>query len=66
MAGFLCDFSKEEGWIPLNKNLWSLSYVLLCSSLAFLFLSILLFTIDKKTWWNGAPFYQVGTYILSW
>lgn len=37
-AGGLCNFSANGGPIPVNKNLWSLSYCMAASSLAFLFL----------------------------
>lgn len=60
LAGILCGFSNEEGWIPLNKNLWSLSYVLLCCGLAFVLLSFLLYVIDEKKWCGGGPFRQTG------
>jgi heparan-alpha-glucosaminide N-acetyltransferase len=34
-AGALCGFTKEGGTIPVNKNLWSLSFVLATSSMAY-------------------------------
>lgn len=40
-AGALCGLSKEGGLIPLNKNLWSLSFNLALASMAFLLLSIM-------------------------
>jgi heparan-alpha-glucosaminide N-acetyltransferase len=35
-AGALCGFGKEGGVIPVNKNLWSLSFVTALGSFAFL------------------------------
>ncbi|XP_049771067.1 heparan-alpha-glucosaminide N-acetyltransferase-like [Schistocerca cancellata] len=60
LAGILCHFSKEDGIIPVNKNLWSLSYVLATASMAFLLLSILYFVADCHRWWSGAPFIYAG------
>jgi len=69
-AGFLCGWQKEGGFIPINKNLWSVSYVLATASLAFLALSILYLIVDYKGIWSGYPFTQAGKnplilYILS-
>ena len=41
IAGGLCGFSKEEGVVPLNKNLWSLSFSLALGSFAFILLSVM-------------------------
>lgn len=60
IGGCLCGWSKEEGFIPLNKNLWSLSFVLVTASLAFLVLSILFVVIDHFQLWSGAPLRQAG------
>ncbi|BES87903.1 Heparanalpha-glucosaminide N-acetyltransferase [Nesidiocoris tenuis] len=56
----LCAISKDRGVIPINKNLWSLSFVLATSSLAFVLLTVLYSIIDVRRAWNGAPFRQVG------
>ncbi|ETK80380.1 hypothetical protein F441_14182 [Phytophthora nicotianae CJ01A1] len=49
-------------WIPLNKNLWSLSYVLLSSGLASWLLALLTILIDgeARVRWSGAPCTSVG------
>ncbi|XP_078658838.1 heparan-alpha-glucosaminide N-acetyltransferase-like isoform X3 [Branchiostoma floridae x Branchiostoma belcheri] len=60
IGALLCDGRQNEGWIPLNKNLWSLSFVLVLSCFAFVLLSACYIIIDVKQWWTGAPFYQVG------
>ncbi|ETN58096.1 hypothetical protein AND_010303 [Anopheles darlingi] len=60
VAGVLCGFSKNDGWLPVNKNLWSLSYVLATASLAYLLLLICYYTIDVKRVWNGYPFLYAG------
>jgi len=60
IAIILCKAQKNDGWIPLNKNLWSLSYVLLMAGSAFIFLSLLYLVIDKLQIWRGSPFLYVG------
>uniref|UniRef100_A0A4W2EAE1 Heparan-alpha-glucosaminide N-acetyltransferase catalytic domain-containing protein n=1 Tax=Bos indicus x Bos taurus TaxID=30522 RepID=A0A4W2EAE1_BOBOX len=52
--------SENEGFIPVNKNLWSISYVTTLSSLAFLILLALYPVVDVKGLWTGAPFFYPG------
>ncbi|XP_046428473.1 heparan-alpha-glucosaminide N-acetyltransferase-like isoform X2 [Neodiprion fabricii] len=61
LAGILCNFSKEDGVIPVNKSMMSLSYVLATSSIAFAMNTILYILIDLQHWWSGAPFFYAGT-----
>ncbi|XP_065909111.1 heparan-alpha-glucosaminide N-acetyltransferase-like [Dysidea avara] len=56
----LSGFQKNEGWIPINKNLWSLSFILVMGGTAFLLLSVMYFCIDTIKWWNGVPFIYPG------
>ncbi|XP_014681303.1 PREDICTED: heparan-alpha-glucosaminide N-acetyltransferase-like [Priapulus caudatus] len=56
----LCNASANDGWIPVNKNLWSVSYVLGMAGSAFLVLAIFYWLIDVAYIWNGSPFYQPG------
>lgn len=60
IAGVLCNFSKNDGIIPVNKNLWSLSYVLALASMAFLMQALLYIIVDAKRWWTGTPLYYAG------
>ncbi|KAJ8317982.1 hypothetical protein KUTeg_003073 [Tegillarca granosa] len=60
IAGILCKFSQNDGWIPINKNLWSLSFVLCLSGMGFILLAFCYLTIDEWKVWNGAPFYYPG------
>ncbi|XP_073978229.1 heparan-alpha-glucosaminide N-acetyltransferase-like isoform X2 [Rhodnius prolixus] len=60
IAGHLCGWSKEGGSMPLNKNLWTVSFALATSSMAFCMKIFLFLFIDCKKWWSGAPFHQVG------
>lgn len=59
-AGVLCNWSQNEGIIPVNKNLWSLSYVLATSSISYIMITVLYWLIDFKRYWNGVPFLYAG------
>ena len=50
-----------SGWFPMNKNLWTSSYVLYTGGLALLFLAICYWFIDvkKRQWWVK-PFQVYG------
>uniref|UniRef100_A0A8C3PIU4 Heparan-alpha-glucosaminide N-acetyltransferase n=1 Tax=Calidris pygmaea TaxID=425635 RepID=A0A8C3PIU4_9CHAR len=52
--------SKEEGFIPINKNLWSISYVTTMSCFAFILLLLIYYLVDVKKLWSGAPFFYPG------
>ena len=56
----LCGASKNDGAIPLNKNIWSISFVLLLGGLAFLSIALCYYLVDMKKWWLGWPFIFVG------
>ena len=36
-----CGFSKDDGLIPINKNLWSLSFALSTSAMAYFLLTFM-------------------------
>ncbi|KAL2734398.1 heparan-alpha-glucosaminide N-acetyltransferase-like [Vespula squamosa] len=65
IAGFLCNFSKEDGIIPLSKKMMTISFVLTTCSFAFLLFAILYYLIDYKKFWTGAPFIYAGTNSIS-
>ncbi|KAM4837012.1 heparan-alpha-glucosaminide N-acetyltransferase isoform 2-T2 [Thomomys bottae] len=48
--------SANDGFIPINKNLWSISYVTTLSSFAFFIFLVLYPVVDVKGLWSGAPF----------
>lgn len=48
------------GIIPINKNLWSLSFVFTTSGAAFFLLSFIYFLQDHLRIWNGVPFKAPG------
>ncbi|XP_018578372.1 heparan-alpha-glucosaminide N-acetyltransferase-like [Anoplophora glabripennis] len=60
VGGGLCGFSKENGVIPVNKNLWSTSFVLVTSCCAFTLLAACYIFVDLKKWWTGKPFLFAG------
>lgn len=60
ISAILCKASQNDGWIPVNKNLWSISYVLAMASMAFVLLTFCYLTVDVYQIWNGAPFYYPG------
>ncbi|XP_044004372.1 heparan-alpha-glucosaminide N-acetyltransferase-like isoform X3 [Aphidius gifuensis] len=42
--------------VPINKNLWSLSFVLVTTSIAFVAMLMILILVDVLKWWEGGPF----------
>ncbi|KAF5294452.1 hypothetical protein FQR65_LT01578 [Abscondita terminalis] len=56
----LCGFSKNNGLIPLNKNLWSLSFVLVVGGMAFLIEAYLFVMVDILRKWGGRPLFYPG------
>ncbi|XP_003794051.1 heparan-alpha-glucosaminide N-acetyltransferase isoform X1 [Otolemur garnettii] len=56
----LTKVSENEGFIPVNKNLWSISYVTTLSCFAFFILLVLYPVVDVKGLWTGAPFFYPG------
>ncbi|CAG6017829.1 unnamed protein product [Menidia menidia] len=59
-AAILSKCTLDEGFIPVNKNLWSLSYVLYMGCSAFVLLGAMYFVTDVKGWWGGQPFIYLG------
>ncbi|GLD66406.1 heparan-alpha-glucosaminide N-acetyltransferase-like protein [Lates japonicus] len=60
ISAVLTKCSTDQGFIPVNKNLWSLSYVTTLACFAFVLLVLVYYTVDVKKWWSGAPFYYPG------
>uniref|UniRef100_A0A3Q3IF37 Heparan-alpha-glucosaminide N-acetyltransferase catalytic domain-containing protein n=1 Tax=Monopterus albus TaxID=43700 RepID=A0A3Q3IF37_MONAL len=60
ISAILTKCSTDRGFIPVNKNLWSLSYVTTLACFAFVLLVVIYYTVDVKKWWSGAPFYYPG------
>lgn len=60
LATVLCKASQNDGWIPINKNLWSMSYIFAMASMAFILLAFCYISIDVYDIWTGAPFFYPG------
>ncbi|EGG17785.1 transmembrane protein [Cavenderia fasciculata] len=60
IAAGLCGVSQNGGWIPINKNLWTPSFIFLLSGFGFFVLAIFYVVVDIKRIWNGAPLVYVG------
>uniref|UniRef100_A0A8C5LRQ1 Heparan-alpha-glucosaminide N-acetyltransferase n=1 Tax=Leptobrachium leishanense TaxID=445787 RepID=A0A8C5LRQ1_9ANUR len=60
VSAILTKCSTNDGFIPVNKNLWSLSYVTTLSCFAFFLLLVIYFLVDVKNVWSGVPFYYPG------
>jgi heparan-alpha-glucosaminide N-acetyltransferase len=60
LATGLAGASQNEGVLPLNKNLWSPSFVTLQAGTGALLLSVLYVVIDVRRWWAGTPFLFAG------
>ncbi|KAK9887111.1 hypothetical protein WA026_020558 [Henosepilachna vigintioctopunctata] len=56
----LCGFSQNDGFIPINKKLWSLSFVLVLSGLAFYIETFLFLVVDIYKKWGGRPLFYPG------
>ncbi|XP_041485247.1 heparan-alpha-glucosaminide N-acetyltransferase-like isoform X2 [Lytechinus variegatus] len=56
----LCKASMADGWIPLNKNLWSVSFIALTGGTAFIIQALFHILIDVTHFWNGAPLFYAG------
>ena len=56
----LCGASKNNGTIPLNKNMWSLSFILVMAGTGSCALTLLYYMVDIQKWWLGAPFNYLG------
>ncbi|CAF1042345.1 unnamed protein product [Rotaria sordida] len=67
-SGFICGFlglllskgGHSDSWIPINKNLWSLSFIFILASLAFIILTILYLLVDVFKLFTGEPWLWLG------
>lgn len=60
LGGALSTFSMNNGPIPVNKQLWSLSFVLVTGGMAFVILAFLFIIVDILRKWGGRPFFYPG------
>jgi len=52
--------SFTGGWVPINKNLWTPSFVMLTSATSYGVLAVCYFLIDFQKWCCGSPFRSAG------
>ncbi|KAA8577664.1 hypothetical protein FQN60_003418 [Etheostoma spectabile] len=65
-AAILSKCTRDGGFIPVNKNLWSLSYVMCTGCFSFLLLGGMYFVTDIKGWWGmNSIFVYVGHSLLG-
>lgn len=60
VGAVLCNFSKNDGILPLNKNLWSVSFALVTACFGYFLLGLLYLLVDVFKLWNGTPFIFAG------
>ncbi|CAH0386555.1 unnamed protein product [Bemisia tabaci] len=60
LVGIGLNYPWSNPLIPIVKDLWTMSFVLITSSLAFFFLGILAIICDHSRIWSGAPFSFTG------
>ncbi|XP_038639149.1 heparan-alpha-glucosaminide N-acetyltransferase isoform X1 [Scyliorhinus canicula] len=60
ISAVLTKCGREEGFIPVNKNLWSLSFITTTGCFSFILLGLMYYVIDVKEWWGGEPFIFLG------
>ena len=51
---------QSDSWVPINKNLWSLSFIFVLAGLAFIILTVLYLLVDVKQWFTGEPWLWLG------
>ena len=54
-------FLQLKTKIPVNKNLWTITFTLITGSSSFFIMSLLYYIIDIKKYWSGSPFIYLGT-----
>ncbi|MEE6488716.1 hypothetical protein FKM82_015334, partial [Ascaphus truei] len=60
ISAILTKCTRDEGFIPVNKSLWSLTFVTTLSCFSFLLLGLMFYVIDVRHWWGGQPFIYPG------
>ena len=60
VCGHVDGLVQNGGVMPLNKNLWSPSFIFVMAGTGFLMLSLTYILVDVTKWWTGAPFRFVG------
>jgi heparan-alpha-glucosaminide N-acetyltransferase len=57
----LCQLKWDDSaWLPINKNLWSLSYVFLMASISLFTFTVFFLLMDVYDVYSGTPFIYLG------
>ncbi|CAG9090380.1 unnamed protein product [Plutella xylostella] len=64
-GALLAGFSKEHGIVPINKNLWSISFVFVTTSINLVILSLCYVLTDAWHAWGGGPVRAPGLNALA-
>lgn len=56
----LTQFDMQNGWVPVNKNLWTLTFTLVTGASSFFIFVILYCVVDIAHWWSGCPLTYLG------
>lgn len=56
----LNQFDTQNGWVPVNKNLWTFTFTLLTGASSFFIFIVLYAIIDVKGLWGGNPLIYLG------
>lgn len=60
LQGFgLAGFQIDGGFLPINKNMWSVSFIFLTGGIANIVMCVI-FVLEKVNWWSGWPFGYLG------
>ncbi|KAK8813101.1 hypothetical protein WA158_002693 [Blastocystis sp. Blastoise] len=59
-AGILCGFKRDGGYMPINKTLWSTSFILYVAGLDFIMFIFVYLLVDVNKVWSGYPFQAAG------
>ncbi|ETV99167.1 hypothetical protein, variant 1 [Aphanomyces invadans] len=60
VGAVLCQGRVNDGWIPVNKNLWSITFVLVAAGLGSVVFGGVYLAVDVFHMWSGAPFLYAG------
>lgn len=53
MSGIFCGFSKNDGFMPINKNLWTTSFAFVTAGGGLVCLSVTYVLVDVLKVWTG-------------
>lgn len=60
LTSIICSIDMQGGFSPINRNMWSLSFIGAMTGINLVLLSIFHYVCDIKMWWTGAPFSFMG------